>query len=102
MKLIGQQVLGDFTRKHADARAWIAAWACAVDAATWRDIDDVRRAYPHADGVKLKSGNVVTVFNCKGNAYRLLCYVAYPVQTVQVLEVLTHAEYSKGSWKARY
>ena|ERR1700722_16292998 len=102
MRLIGQEVLDRFKRKHADALAWIDVWAKSVQTSTWDDIDDVHRVYPHADGVKLKSGNVVTVFNCKGNDYRLLSYVAYAVGTVQVLEVLPHAEYSKQSWKQRY
>ena len=102
MNIVGQEVLGKFSRKHTDARAWIAAWVAAVQAAAWQNIDEVRRVYRHADGVRLKSGNVVTVFNCKGNEHRLLTYVAYPAHIVQVLEVLTHAEYSKDSWKERY
>ena len=102
MKIIGQEVLAKFTKKHVDARAWIETWAKSVETATWQSIDDVRKAYPHADGVKLKSGNTVTVFNCKGNDYRLLCFVAYAVQIVQVLEVIPHSEYTKDLWKARY
>lgn len=102
MKLIGQEVLGKFKKKHADARGWIDTWARAVEQATWQSIDDVRKTYPHADGVKLDSGNVVTVFNCRGNDYRLLCFIGYAIETVQVLEVIAHAEYTKDFWKARY
>lgn len=102
MKIIGQEVLRRFSGKHADVRAWIDAWIGTVDAATWQSIEEVRRSYPHADGVKLKSGNVVTVFNCKGNEYRLLCYISYVIKTVQVLEIMTHAESSKELWKSRY
>jgi len=102
MIILGNDVLNRFRKKHADARAWLDNWVRTVDVAGWQDLDDVRKAYPHADGVKLKSGNVVTVFNCRGNEYRLLCYVTYVIQTVQVLEVMPHAEYSKNLWKARY
>jgi mRNA interferase HigB len=102
MKVIGQEVLARSRKRHADARAWIEGWVRVVESATWRSIGDVRKSYAHADGVRLQSGNTVTVFNCKGNEYRLLCYIAYVVQTVQVLEVVPHAEYSKELWKARY
>jgi len=102
MKIIGQEVLAKFKKKNVDARSWIDAWVKAVEEAAWQSIDDARRTYPSADGVKLKSGNVVTVFNCKGNDYRLLCYVAYAIQTIQVLEVIPHPEYTKDLWKARY
>jgi mRNA interferase HigB len=58
--------------------------------------------YPSADGVKLGSAIVVTVFNVKGNEYRLLTHVNYDQQAVLVLELLTHAEYDKDLWKIRY
>jgi mRNA interferase HigB len=102
MRLIGQDVLDKFRRKHADTRGWIDKWVMTVRAAEWESIDNVRKAYPHADGVKLRSGNVVTVFNCRGNDYRLLTAISYVLQTVQVLEVMPHSEYSQQSWKRRH
>jgi mRNA-degrading endonuclease HigB of HigAB toxin-antitoxin module len=102
MRIVGQGVLDKFLRKHVDARRWIEVWLRTVHTASWSSLDDVRRAYPHADGVKLKSGNVVTVFNCKGNEYRLLTYITYAIQAVEVLEVIPHAEYSEDGWKARH
>jgi hypothetical protein len=57
---------------------------------------------PLGDGIALASGVVVTVFNVKGNEYRLLTYVDYSAQFVQFLELITHAEYDKELWKRRY
>ena len=102
MRLIGQDVLVRALRKHSDARQWVAAWVATVEDAAWLSLDDIRRDYPSADGVKLKSEVVVTVFNVKGNEYRLLTNVNYVGQVVQVLELLTHAEYDKDRWKDRY
>ena len=99
MRLIGQDVLVRAMRKHSDARQWIAAWVVTVEDATWSSLEDLRQDYPSADGVKLKSQLVVTVFNVRGNEYRLLTSVNYAGQVVQVLELLTHAEYDKDRWK---
>lgn len=101
MLLIGQDVLTKSARRHADARSWIAGWVVTVERAGWRSLDELRLDYPSADGVKLRSGVVVTVFNVKGNEYRLLTIVNYPGQSVSVLELLTHAEYDKQRWKER-
>lgn len=102
MRLIGQDVLNRALRKHADTRKWIEAWVATVADAQWQSIDDLRADYPSADGVKLRSRLVVTVFNVKGNEYRLLTHVNYADQIVQALDLLTHAEYDKDRWKERY
>jgi mRNA interferase HigB len=102
MRLLGQDVLWKAVRKHADARRWLQAWIATVEDATWQSLDDMRDDYPSADGVKLKSEIVVTVFNVRGNEYRLLTNVNYEGQIVLVLEFLTHGEYDKNRWKERY
>lgn len=102
MLLIGQDVLVKARRKHADIRGWIQLWVATVEEATWTSLEDVRVDYQSADGVKLKTRVVVTVFNVKGNEYRLLTHVDYAGQVVQVLELLAHAEYDKERWKSRY
>jgi mRNA interferase HigB len=102
MRLIGQDVLTRALRRHPDCRRWIVAWIATVEDANWANLNEVRNDYPSADGVKLKSDVVVTVFNVRGNEYRLLTNVNYSAQVVQVLELLTHAEYDKDRWKARY
>ncbi|MGO9274973.1 MAG: type II toxin-antitoxin system HigB family toxin [Terriglobia bacterium] len=40
-----------------------------------------------------------TVFNIKGNAYRLVAEIDYRKGRVFVRHVLTHAEYDRGKWK---
>ena len=77
MRLIGQDVLSKSIRKHSDTKKWLEAWAATVEEASWESLDEVRVDYPSADGVKLRSRIVVTVFNVKGNEYRLLTNVVY-------------------------
>jgi mRNA interferase HigB len=52
--------------------------------------------------VTLKSKLVVTVFNAKGNEYRLLTSIDYDAGIIEALDILTHAEYDKDMWKDRY
>jgi mRNA interferase HigB len=50
--------------------------------------------YPTAEAV----GNL-TVFNTKGNKYRLIVDLLYSDQRIFVKYILTHAEYDKDRWK---
>ena len=102
MTLVGQDVLQKAGRRNIPLRIWLAEWAAAVQVLEWQNIGDVHKAYPSADGVPLGSGTVVTVFNAKGNSYRLITWIDYDAQVVEALEVLTHAEYDKNLWKAKY
>lgn len=44
---------------------------------------------------------IATIFNIKGNHYRLITAVDFGRATIRVVDVLTHAEYNKGKWKHR-
>ena len=102
MRLIGQEAISKAVGKHTDAKKWIEEWIAKVEDAAWRNLDDVRNDYPSADGVRLKSKTIVTVFNVKGNEYRLITHISYDAQAVVALEFLTHGEYDKDKWKGRY
>jgi mRNA interferase HigB len=102
MLLIGREVLDEASRKYPDARTALDGWSGIVLRAHWQNILDVRKELSSADGVKLPSDTVVTVFNIRGNKYRLLTTINYQAQIVRARDLLTHAEYSKELWKARY
>jgi mRNA interferase HigB len=97
--------LDRFVRKHRDARRAMEDWLSIVVRAAWQNLDDVRKVYRSADGVpvKVRGGAIVivTVFNIKGNEYRLLTVINYASAVCRVIEVLTHAEYSTNRWKDR-
>ena len=99
VELLNLTALDRAIRKYRDAKTWLSQWSQVVQAASWQNIQELRRDYPSTDGVKLKSQVVVTVFNVKGNSYRLLAVVDYSAQRVYVAAVLTHAEYNKNQWK---
>ena len=101
MRVISRKRLAGFANKHPDARAALDAWFRTVKAARWTSIADVRRVYPHADAVTVSSGRTVTVFNVRGNDYRLVIALHYNTGRAYVLRALTHAEYDKDAWKAQ-
>ena len=55
---------------------------------------DIQNIYANAEAV----GNF-TVFNIKGNNYRLIVDIIYSTQRIYIKYILTHAEYDKDKWK---
>jgi mRNA interferase HigB len=101
MRIISRKRLRDFAQRNPDAAEPLEKWYRLFRAATWQNLQEVRRVYPHADTVTVASGNTVTVFNIRGNKYRLIAAIHYNRQRVYVLRLLRHAEYSKNFWKDR-
>ncbi|MBI4578980.1 MAG: type II toxin-antitoxin system HigB family toxin [Planctomycetes bacterium] len=99
MNVITRKRIVEYAARHPDAAGPLMMWYRVARKAKWRSIRDVRAAFPHADGMDVASGGVVTVFNIGGNKCRLVTAIHYNRQRVYVLLLLTHAEYSKGTWK---
>ena len=94
MRILGTKVLEDAIRRHADLGPSIAAWLTIAGAAKWENLHELRQTWRNTDSVRGR-----TIFNIKGNGYRLLAIVNYASQTVIVKELVTHAEYTKkGGW----
>jgi len=55
---------------------------------------EVKKVYPTADLVLR-----YTIFNIKGNKYRLITRIVYRTQTVFIVAIMTHEEYDRGKWK---
>lgn len=72
----------------------ISEWHKIATSVTWKSLVDVRKVYPNADYV-----HPYTVFNIKGNAYRLIVKIEYRWQMIFVKHLLTHVQYDKGDWK---
>jgi mRNA interferase HigB len=100
MRIIKEPFLKAQALAFPQAAAWLQAFRAIARAAEWKSIVDLRRDYPHADAVTVKSGRTVIVLNVAGNKYRLLVAVHFNVQTVFTLRFLTHIQYSKGRWKS--
>jgi mRNA interferase HigB len=94
MHLISIRNLRLDVAKYPDAKKLIDNWYAVVKKAQWQNLEDVRRIYRNAEAV----GNF-TVFNIKGNNYRLIVGIDYENQTIYYKYFLTHAQYDKNKWK---
>ncbi len=97
--MISLKPLRAFWQQYPDAEWPLRQWYKTTVHAQWGSLRDVRRDYPHADGVRTKGGDALTVFNIGGHKYRLITRIRYDYQLVNVRAVLTHAEYDEGKWK---
>jgi mRNA interferase HigB len=99
MRIVKPATVRGYAQQHPDARGWLDSWMRTVLAAEWHSIQELRTQYPHADAVRVASGRTVTVFNVRGNRYRLIVAIHCPWGMVYVLRFLTHAQYDKDQWK---
>lgn len=99
MRVIKPSTVKGFAVARKDAAPALMKWLGIAEAAEWMRLTDVRRDFPTADGVRVGSDRVVTVFNICGNRYRLLTAIHYNTGKVFILDFLTHAEYAKDQWK---
>ena len=100
LHIISHKRLVEASRKYKDAGVPLDAWYRTAKIAEWKNLDEVRRTYPHADGVRAGE-RVYTVFNVAGNKYRLVTEIYYEDQTILVRHVLTHVEYDREEWKRK-
>ena len=94
LHVISRKKLLEAAEKHRDLGEPLDVWYRVAKKAEWKNLMDVRRAFPTADAVEK-----FTVFNIKDNAYRLITEINYRTGRIFLRHVLTHAEYSKREWK---
>jgi mRNA interferase HigB len=92
--IISRKKLLEAARKHGDLGKPLDIWYRVAKKADWNSLIEVRRMFPTADAV-----DKFTVFNIKGNAYRLITEINFHTGRIFLRHVLTHAEYSKGDWR---
>jgi len=94
MHVISYRKLREFAQKHADCREALDNWYKIASKAIWLNLLDVQKVFPSAEAV-----NNFTVFNIKGNRYRLIASLDYDKQLIYLKYILNHADYDKENWK---
>jgi mRNA interferase HigB len=90
MHVISYRRLREYAEKQADSRDTLDNWFKVAGKLEWRNLVEVQAVFPKAEAV----GNF-TVFNIKGNSYRLIASIDYEKQLIHIKYILTHAEYDK-------
>jgi mRNA interferase HigB len=99
MNIVTKRRILDYAKQHPNASANLVAWITVTSSAHWRSITDVRKVFPHADLVTVRSSKTVTIFNIAGNHHRLITAIHYNTRSIFILNILTHSDYSKNRWK---
>ncbi len=93
MHIISGKKLLEAAEGHGDLSEPLDIWYRIAKKERWLNLMEVKRNFPTADAVGRS-----TVFNIKGNSYRLITEINYRTGRVFLRDVLTHAEYSKEDW----
>ena len=94
MHVISRRKLKEAAARHGELEGPLDAWFRITKKATWRNLAEVRKTFSSRDSV-----SKWTVFNIKGNQYRLITEINYVFGRIYIRHVLTHAEYDQGGWK---
>ncbi len=94
MHIISYKILRNYVAIHSDCREALNNWYQVASKAEWSNLLEVQQVFPTAEAV-----SNFTIFNIKGNKYRLIVSIDYPGQLIYIKYVLTHAEYDKEKWK---
>lgn len=99
MRIITRRHLNEYAKLHPNSAAALSAWHDVARKSEWRNLQEIRQTFPHADPVTVGSGKTATIFNIAGNNHRLITAIHYDTGKIFILEILRHAEYSKNRWK---
>lgn len=94
MRVISKRRLREFWQRNPDAETPLRVWHSVTRRVIWQNPAEMKRDFPSADLV-----GKCTVFNIKGNDYRLIVKIEYAKQTIYIKHVLSHKEYDKEKWK---
>jgi mRNA interferase HigB len=91
MHLIAISRLREAAAKYSDVAIQIEDWNEIVKIATWQNLTEVQQTYGSAEAV----GNF-TVFNIKGNRYRLIVSINYSGLRVDGVQLFLQALFRRG------
>jgi len=90
MHVIKKKTLDSFAAHFTDAAEQLRAWRKVFEKSDFQDIQALREVLPTAD-----FADPYTIFNIKGNSYRLITVIHYRYKRVHIKGFMTHAQYNQ-------
>ncbi len=94
MHVVSRKKLLEASKIYPDVKKPLDVWYRVSKSAQWQNLEAVKETYRDVEAVE-----EYTIFNIKGNRYRLIVGIDYSSETIYVKGLLTHADYSKDKWK---
>jgi len=91
MVIITYTKIKQFIESHAGSMDALNNWFRLVENADWSNFHEAKEVFNSVDAI----GNDRYVFNVRGNTYRIVTVIIFPVRTIFIRFVGTHAEYDK-------
>ena len=93
MRVIAHRTLVKFYTNRPDSKTAIENWFTKSTSAAWPRVlgADVKKDFNSVDNV----GNQHTIFNIKGNDYRLVVVIKFQIKMIYIRFIGTHNEYNK-------
>lgn len=91
MRIIAISTLRNYWLKHKSAEQSLKAWIQEAENSTWKNSAELKTKYRNASILTSKR----TVFNIKGNEYRLIVDIEYRLKIIFIVWIGTHSQYDK-------
>lgn len=91
MRIIAISTLRIFWLKHKSAEQPLKSWVQEAESSIWKNSAELKSKYRNASIISSKR----TIFNIKGNDYRLIVDIEYRLKIIFIVWVGTHSQYNK-------
>ena len=91
MRIIKRSTLERFWNTYSGTEQSLKSWFAEAKKAKWASSNEMKLDYPSASVITRKR----TVFNIKGNSYRLVVDIEYKIGIIFIIWFGTHTEYDK-------
>jgi len=98
-RVVSPKRIKDYWGHFPNAKPSLLHWLTTVQQARWRNPADLKNTFNAVDPVTVDSGRTVYVFNIERNRHRLIAAIHFNTQTVYILRIMSHKEYSLNRWK---
>jgi mRNA interferase HigB len=96
MHVISIQKLRTFWLQNPSAEKPLRIWYKLLEGCQASNYVELKQTFNSADVL-----DNFTIFDVGGNKYRVIVQIFYQYGRAYIKEVLTHGDYSEGSWKRR-